>query len=359
MSKDSNQIIAEDILSIANAKIPWEKLSGCRVVVTGAGGFLGRYIIYTLISLYRLGKVSKPINVVGLVRNVVSANDLFSRVEQDGQLSYIEWDLNSIALPDLGDVNYIIHAASQASPRFYSIDPIGTLMPNAVGTATLLQALQKSIDPRGFLFVSSSEVYGSTAVNTPLRETDFGVSDPATVRACYSESKRLGETMCMAWDRQFNIPTFIVRPFHTYGHGLLSNDGRVFADFVFNILHGENIAMSSDGSARRAFCYVSDAIAGFFTVLLAGQHATAYNVANPNGELSIMELAEMLVALYPEKGLKVDRIKPREDSSYMPTTFNRLVPNVDRLMGIGWVPKINPQEGFQRMIEAYLQEGTS
>jgi dTDP-glucose 4,6-dehydratase len=246
-----------------------------------------------------------------------------------------------------------LHVASQASPRFYGTDPVGTLLPNAVGTAALLEALRRSPSPKAFLFVSSSEVYGAVSGSGSLAENDYGRVDPATVRACYAESKRLGETLCVAWHAQHGLPTYIVRPFHTYGPGLEPEDGRVFADFVFNVLRGENIVMSSDGSARRAFCYVSDAIAGFLTVLLAGQPAMPYNVANPDAELSVMDLAELLVGLYPEKHLRVERRAPPGGASYLASTYSRLVPDVSRLQALGWRAEVNPATGFRRMIEAY------
>jgi len=159
--------------------------------------------------------------------------------------------------------------------------------------------------------------------------------------------------MCLAWHQQYGIPTFIVRPFHTYGPGLQANDGRVFADFVFNVLRNENIVMHSDGSARRAFCYASDAIAGFFSVLLKGTPAQAYNVANPGGELSVMELAELLVGLYPAKHLAVDRRHALDSPGYIPSAYSRLVPDVARLSALGWTAQIAPPAGFRRMIEAY------
>jgi dTDP-glucose 4,6-dehydratase len=230
---------------------------------------------------------------------------------------------------------------------------VGTLLPNTIGTAALLDVLSRAQSPKGFLFVSSSEVYGTVATNATLSETSYGSVDPATVRACYAESKRMGETMCLAWHQQYGIPTFIVRPFHTYGPGLQANDGRVFADFVFNVLRDENIIMHSDGSARRAFCYVSDAIAGFFSVLLKGTPAQAYNVANPAGELSVMELAEMLVGLYPERQLKVEHLNVAESSGYFPSVYTRLLPDVARLNALGWTAQIDPPAGFRRMIEAY------
>ena len=132
-------------------------------------------------------------------------------------------------------------------------------------------------------------------------------------------------------------------------------DGRAFADFVFNVVRNENIIMSSDGAVRRAFCYVSDAIAGFFTILLKGNIAQPYNVGNSNGELSILELAELLVALYPEKNLLIER-KNISQNGYIPSEFLHLIPDVTKLNALGWNAKIEPVIGFRRMIEAYKYE---
>ncbi len=266
-----------------------------------------------------------------------------------GRIELFEWDLNRIAVPELGDFDYLIHAASQASPRFYANDPVGTALPNVVGTAALLEAATKA-RAKGFVFVSSSEVYGAVSSEGALQEGDGGRVDPATVRACYAESKRMGETLCVAWHAQHGLPTFIVRPFHTYGPGLTRDDGRVFADFAYAVAEGRPIVMTSDGSARRAFCYASDAVDGLFTVLLKGQPATPYNLANPDAELSVKELAELLVGLYADRGARLEQRPP--PGGYMPSPFNRLVPDISRLRALGWEPKIGAAEGFRRFIES-------
>lgn len=310
-------------------------------LITGAAGFLGGALCRQLLA--------RGERVTAMVRSVSRARARFGDLlaPHAQRLHFLEWDLNRIAVPELpADLTDVIHAASQASPRFYGPDPVGTLMPNAIGTAALLEAATKAQVQR-FLFVSSSEVYGAASSAEPLKETDLGPLDPATQRACYAESKRLGETLCVAWHAQHGLPTFIVRPFHTYGPGLTREDGRVFADFAWAIAEGRPIVMTSDGSARRAFCYVSDAVEGLLTVLGKGQPATPYNLANPEAELSVKELAELLVGLYP--GSRLEQRPP--PGGYLASPFNRLVPDISRLQGLGWQPRIGAAEGFRRLID--------
>ena len=291
----------QDVAAIVDSDLPWKQFSGQRVLVTGASGFLGGYLTRTLLALYSAGRVEQAVHVLASARSAAKARRQLSDQLDNRHLEILECDLGDPALSDLGELNFVLHAASQASPRFYGSDPVGTILPNAIGTTALLRALSRSANPAGFLFISSSEVYGSPVGNEPMTETSYGEVDPVNVRSCYAEAKRFGEALCAAWYQQYRVPTFIVRPFHTYGPGLQEDDGRVFADFAFNVVRGENIRMSSDGSARRAFCYVSDAITGIFTVLLTGEPATAYNVANPSADLSVAELADMLSSLLPDR----------------------------------------------------------
>jgi UDP-glucuronate decarboxylase len=344
------RVWAEDVADIAQRDLPWREFSGAHVLVTGAAGFLGGYIVRTLLALHALGKVERPVRVEGWARDAVRARTRLADIAGDPNFTLREWDLARMAVPEGRAPDYVFHAASQASPRFFGTDPVGTLLPNTIGTAALLDWVHRESSCRGFLFLSSSEVYGAVGGEAPLDESRHGAVDPASVRACYAESKRMGETMCVAWHHQHGIPAYIVRPFHTYGPGLQPDDGRVFADFVFNVVRGENIAMNSDGTARRAYCYASDAVAGFFTALLRGEPARPYNVGNPAGELSVRELADLLVGLFPERGLRVESRAPT--AGYLPSSYSRLAPEVSRLTELGWQAEVLPAAGFRRMIEA-------
>lgn len=346
---EQNPILKADFESIANATLPWEKMEGKAMLITGANGLLPSYIAKSL--LYRNTiQITKPIKVIGLVRNIEKAKKVFAHYLDDANFSLID---NSILQPlaIAGAVDFIIHAASQASPKYYGIDPVGTAEPNVIGTYHLLN-LAKEKNAEKFLFFSTSEVYGTTEGIDTICEDDLGKVNPTAVRSCYAESKRMGENLCVSFAHQFDIDTSIVRPFHTYGPGLSFDDGRVFADFVANIVRNEDISMNSDGSAIRSFCYIKDATLGFLTVLLKGEKGEAYNIANPNGELSIRALAETLTGLFPEKGLKA-RFVENKDKNYIASTFKKLTPSIEKVKKLGWQPDTSVEEGFRKTILSY------
>ena len=347
-----NNIVEEDLESITNANIPWDALEGKNVLITGANGFLPAYIVETILFLNE-NKFKKKAKIFALVRNKEKALHRFLNYENRNDLVLIIQDVTEqINLDE--NINYIIHAASQASPKYFGKDPVGTLNANIIGTYNLLEyARSKSIEC--FLFFSSGEVYGDVKQSgTSINENMYGYIDPIDVRSCYAEGKRAGETMCISYNKQFGIPVKIVRPFHTYGPGMSLDDGRVFADFVSNIVKNQDIQMKSDGSAIRTFCYLSDAITGFFTVLLIGENANAYNVTNPSCTTSIYDLANVLVSLFPEKKLKVINQKKIDCRDYLKSSVSGFVPDTSKLLALGWNPRVSIEEGFKRTIESYV-----
>ena len=345
-----NPVVAEDLDRILANDLPWERLRGKTVLVSGAGGFLPAYLVETLAALNRR---QFDIKVLALVRTPQKAIERLGHVLADG-VSLIEQDVSQPLRADLPGAHFVIHAASQASPRFYGSDPVGTLKANTLGTAYLLD-YAKQHGTESFLYFSSGEVYGNPIDGARhLTETDFGYIDPATVRACYSESKRIGETMCVSWAKQYGIAAKIVRPFHTYGPGMSLTDGRVFADFVADIVARRDILLKSDGLAIRPFCYLADATVAFFAVLLSGESGMAYNVGNPEAEVSVGDLAELLVGLYPQLGLKVVRAAmPAPGSGYLQSAVNRSTPDVTRMRALGWQPSIGLDEGFRRTVSSF------
>lgn len=341
----------EDLKYILQAEyIPWNKLKNKTVLISGAAGFLPAYMVETLLKLNAV--YGYNIKVIGLVRNIEKAKNRFRIYANNEHLQLFRQDVcKDIELDE--KINFIIHAASHASPKFYGIDPVGTLSSNIIGTKNLLEVACKN-NIEGFLYFSSGEVYGSVSSNNiPTVETQYGYIDPLQVRSCYAESKRMGENICISYMKQYGIPVKIIRPFHTYGPGMQLSDGRVFADFVADILNNRNIVVNSDGSARRAFCYLADAIRGFFTVFLVGQFGEAYNVGYPK-ETSILELANILVTLVPEKKLVVKCQKRSKSDQYVSSPISRNCPDIKKISSLGWYPEKGIEEGFKRTIASFL-----
>jgi nucleoside-diphosphate-sugar epimerase len=352
MSESRSVIVEEDLQRIVGRPLPWADLANATVLVTGASGFLPAYMVESL--LYR-NEIDDQfgVHVVALVHDERRGMSRFSHYAGRDDLSIVVQDASD-PLEFGGPIDVIVHAASNASPRFFGVSPIATMLPNVLGTMRLLQeSVARSVSK--FMFLSSGEVYGEvSAEQVPTRECDFGTLDPAAVRSCYAEGKRMGETMCAAWTAEHGVHTRIVRPFHTYGPGVRLDDGRVFADFIADVVAGRDIVMRSDGSARRAFCYLADATAGFFTALLLGEDALPYNVGNEEAETSIVELANMVAGLFPEKGLRVIREERSSQSSYLVSQISRNMPDTSRLRALGWAPETTLEAGFKRTIRCYL-----
>jgi UDP-glucuronate decarboxylase len=347
-----NKVILEDIIYITGSSLPWHALAGKTVLVTGAGGMLPSYIVDTLLYLNDLG-IEDRINVIGLARNRDRALERLGQYKNSDDFSLIIQDICTPVHLDL-KIDYIIHAACQASPKYYNQDPAGVIWTNVKGMQNLLElAVKNKVD--AFLYFSSSEVYGE--VNESLdsiREIDKGYIDPMDTRNCYAESKRICETMCISWYQQFGVPVKIVRPFHTYGPGLSLDDGRVFADFVADILHGRNISLKGNGSTVRSFCYLADAALGYFTVLLKGETAQAYNVGNDQCAVSILELARLLSSLVPEKQLKVIVNHDQSSGNFSKDRVMKSCPDISKIRALGWEPVYTIKEGFERTIRSFL-----
>lgn len=341
-------IIEDDLRRIVSVPLPWQELSGKTILVSGAGGMLPAYLVETLLFLNETEPGLK-VNVVALVRNGDKAMRRFDYYRGRSDLRFLVQDVCCPVTVNF-PIDIIMHAASQASPKYYGVDPVGTLTANVIGTYNMLELARRSAC-KSVLFFSSGEVYGTAnSSGIPVREDCYGAVDPLDIRACYPESKRMGETMCMSWMRQYGIAAKIVRPFHTYGPGMSLDDGRVFADFVAAVVSGDPLRLKSAGEAKRVFCYSADATQAFFTVLLKGKSGEAYNVANPSAEISIADLADLLVSLFPEKKLTV--LKQAVHSELASKTLQTL-PDIMKITALGWRPETGLASGFRRTIESF------
>lgn len=346
-----NPIIEEDLKFIVDSPLPWERLEGKNILISGANGFVPAYMVETILYLNETWFKDKA-KVFALVRNKEKALNRFAFYKGRTDLQFVIQDVcEEVNIED--DIHFVIHAASQASPKYFGKDPVGTLLPNVLGTKNLLE-LARAKKSEAFLFFSSVEVYGEIDKTTiPANEDVYGYLDPTSVRSCYAESKRMGETMCVSWHKQYGVPAKIVRLFHTFGPGLSLDDGRVFADFVSDIVNNRNIILKTEGNAIRSFCYLGDATVGFFIVLLKGKNGQAYNVGNDKGEISILNLAKMLVKVFPDKKLKVEIKKVAQQKEYLKSRIYRHHPDFHKICELGWTPKHSIKAGFLRTVKSF------
>lgn len=341
-----NRVLEDDLKTIIAEDLSWEKLKNKTIMITGASGMVGSYMLYVLLMLN--DEKHYGIKVDAVMRNV---NKLPEEVRNREDVNVVVADVTK-DIPDVGDIDYIIHAASPASPLIMQNQPVETIAANTIGTFKTLE-LAKEKNAEGYLFISSREIYGQPDEGQEFfYENTYGFVDQLNPRSCYSEGKKAAETMCVCFHEEYGLNTKIARLAHTYGPGMSIYDGRVQADFLKNVYHNEDIVLKSEGTAVRTYTYIADAIAGMYRILLDSEDIV-YNIGNEAGKVSIRDLAEILVSIYPERGLKlVFDIPEGGTKGTAPYTLGIL--SSEKLRKLGWNPKYSVKDGFKRTLE-YLE----
>ena len=341
-----NRVLEDDLKTIIAEDLSWEKLKNKTVMITGASGMVGSYMLYVLLMLN--DEKHYGIKVDAVMRNV---NKLPEEIRNREDVNVVVADVTK-DIPDVGDIYYIIHAASPASPLIMQNQPVETIAANTIGTFKTLE-LAKEKNAEGYLFISSREIYGQPDEGQEFfYENTYGFVDQLNPRSCYSEGKKAAETMCVCFHEEYGLNTKIARLAHTYGPGMSIYDGRVQADFLKNVYHNEDIVLKSEGTAVRTYTYIADAIAGMYRILLDSEDIV-YNIGNEAGKVSIRDLAEILVSIYPERGLKlVFDIPEGGTKGTAPYTLGIL--SSEKLRELGWNPKYSVKDGFKRTLE-YLE----
>lgn len=341
-----NRVLEDDLKTIIAEDLSWEKLKNKTVMITGASGMVGSYMLYVLLMLN--DEKHYGIKVDAVMRNV---NKLPEEIRNREDVNVVVADVTK-DIPNVGDIDYIIHAASPASPLIMQNQPVETIAANTIGTFKTLE-LAKEKNAEGYLFISSREIYGQPDEGQEFfYENTYGFVDQLNPRSCYSEGKKAAETMCVCFHEEYGLNTKIARLAHTYGPGMSIYDGRVQADFLKNVYHNEDIVLKSEGTAVRTYTYIADAIAGMYRILLDSEDIV-YNIGNEAGKVSIRDLAEILVSIYPERGLKlVFDIPEGGTKGTAPYTLGIL--SSEKLRKLGWNPKYSVKDGFKRTLE-YLE----
>ncbi len=343
--EDADQIVRE----MAGALLG---LASTTLVVTGAGGFLCSYLVDVVAALNDSGRQA-PCRIIAVdnFRSGVPERAEHWRGRPDVRLV-----AHDVCRPlELDEpVDWIVHGASIASPSFYRRFPLETIDVNVNGTRHMLELARRGA--RGMLHLSSSEVYGDPEpAAVPIAEEYRGNVSCTGPRACYDESKRLGETLCATYFRLYGTPVKIVRPFNVYGPGQRLDDRRVVPDLVAAALRREPLVLHSDGRATRAFCYVRDAVAGMLHVLLSDAGGECFNVGNDREEVSIRRLAELVREVAGPPPLPIVH-RASADPDYLADNPQRRRPDLTKMRSrFPWRPRVGLVEGLGRTLRSYRE----
>ena len=332
-----NHLLKEDINRIIkHTKKYFYSLSGKRLLLTGGNGFLGKYFIEIIKEHNKFLK--KPVELI-VFDNTFKKNSFSKKYN----IRLVKKDVSK-KFSYKKKLDVIVHAAGIASPFYYRKKPIETLEVAINGTINCLTLAKKHNSK--FIFFSSSEIYGDPdKKNIPTKETYRGNVNSLGPRACYDESKRLGETLCYIYKNTYNLHTNIIRPFNIYGPGMNQNDYRLFPNFIGNILNNKKINIYGTGKQTRTYCYVSDAIEGFIKVISLGKAGEVYNIGNNKPEVSVKDIYKILEKINKNK-IKSQYIK--HPKSYPNDEPQRRCPDITKAKKhLNYEPKINLEKGLK------------
>lgn len=330
----------EDILEIFQLDLPWNKLSGANILVTGATGLIGGCLVDALMTNPNINY-----NVYASGRNEKRALLRFEKYFKNRAFHFLKYDVMH-PLDCVVCFDYIIHAASNASPNFFVNNPVEVIKSNIDGVSHLV-SYGLSHEMKRFLYVSSGEIYGE-GDGREFTEDYSGYVNCATMRACYPSSKRTAETLCVSYSAEYGCDVVIARPCHVYGPYFTESDNRVYAQFIRNVCDNEDIIMKSSGTQIRSWCYVVDCITALLYILLKGENCEAYNIANADSSCSIKEFAETVASITKQRVIctSPDVI---EKTGYNPVS--KSIFSTKKIQKLGWTPNYSLCEGLTHTIK--------
>lgn len=349
--KYNNKIIQDDMQNIDNMFSINKIEKNLSIMVTGCNGMIATYLIYYFIHLN--DKYKFNLKIYGITRNLKKSVEKYKDVLDRNDLEFINHDVNFEFDFDI-KVDYIFHFASSADPNNILKNPVDIIKANTLGTINVMEYARKK-NVKKVIFSSTREVYGKMNDDCELiNEKDLGIIDWLGVRACYPESKKMGECIINSYNLQYNIPYTILRIAHSYGPGMpVSNDGRIMSDLINNVINNENIVLKSDGSAVRGFCYISDLISAIMIATFVGDSNSTYNICNEDENITILDLANKLVKLFPEKKLSVSYKKMGQVEKEAYCKFKRVKMDTNKIRSLGWMPIVDLDTGLKNTVNSF------
>lgn len=344
-----NSLYQSDIIQASSSDLPWEELDGKRILITGATGMIASVVIDILMKRNSKGK--QNIHVYAISRNEQRARERFGAYWDDSCFTWISHDVND-PLPELGYMDYILHAASNTHPRAYATEPVATITANVQGTYQMLE-YASGHGCRRFFFFSSVEIYGENRDGVDkFDETYSGYINCNTLRAGYPESKRLGEALCSAFAAQDGQDYVIGRFSRVYGPTMSDGDSKAVAQFIKEAVAGEKIILKSDGHQLYSYTYAVDAAVAALYLLLKGESKSAVNVVAPASDITLRELAGFLAE---ESGTEVGFEWPDETERAGYSTATKAVLDGTRLRQLGWEAHTPIRQGLSRTVKILRQ----
>lgn len=334
----------EDINYISTLSLPWEKLHGKSILISGASGLIASCLIDVIMEK---NKEEFNCKVYALGRNTEKAKERFNAYWNNKLFEFISHDINMPLDLDVGTVDFVLHMASNTHPVAYASDPIGTITTNIIGTNNMLNFATKHNTTR-FAFASSNEIYGENRGDVELFNEQYcGYIDSNTMRAGYPESKRCGEALCQAYKKQKNLDIVIFRLTRSYGPTMLVSDTKAISQFITKGITGEDIVLKSAGTQYYSYTYVSDAVSGLLTILLKGENGEAYNIADQKSDVMLKDLANTIADMSRTK-VVFELPNDLEKSGYSTATKARL--DGRKLKNLGWIMRYDIPSGINRTV---------
>ncbi|WP_303997431.1 NAD-dependent epimerase/dehydratase family protein [Megamonas hypermegale] len=341
----NNTLYNEDVKYVAELDLPWEKLQNRSILITGASGLIGSFLVDTL--MYKSINDNMKCKVYAIGRNENKAKNIFGDYWNNDDFKFISHDINTPLNLNVEKIDYVLHMASNTHPVAYSTDPIGTITANIIGTNNLLNFAVEHSSVR-FLFVSSNEIYGENRGDVEFFDEQYcGYINCNTLRAGYPESKRCGEALCQAYKKQKDLDIVISRLTRSYGPTVLRTDTKAISQFINNGINNEDIVLKSKGTQYYSYTYMSDAVSGLLTVLLKGINGEAYNIANENSDIMLKDLAQ-IIANYSGHKVVFELPDEIEKAGYSKATKARL--SSKKIKQLGWKPQYNIKNGIERTL---------
>ena len=347
-----NSLYREDLEYACNLKIDWHKLKNKKVLITGATGLIGTFMIDTLMHKNKVDNMNIKIYIIS--RNEEKILNRFKMYNpqkvssfNDSNLIYIIQNVCDRIDLDI-DFDFIIHGASNTHPILYSTDPVGTITTNVLGFYNILEYAKCHV-PKRILLLSTVEVYGENRGDVEYFDEDYcGYLNCNNVRSGYPESKRVCESLAQSYRSKYNLDINIGRLSRIYGPTMQLDDSKAIAQFIKHAVNGEDIVLKSDGSQLFSFCYVADAVTALLTILLNGEDGQAYNIADKNSDIELKQLAQLLSAIN-NKCVIFEIPNDVEKKGY--SNSKKALLSSKKINSIGWNAKYDIESGVKRTVE--------